>query len=132
MRRLWRGLAALLMAATAAGGVQAKRPTPSAWDQARQLGRGVNILGYDPIWKDFSAARFKAEHFTKIREAGFSSVRIVLQSFAHMDAGNKLDPKWLSTLDWAISGASKAGLNVIVDEHDFNLWDATCASARRA
>ncbi|WP_442678088.1 glycoside hydrolase family 5 protein [Sphingomonas sp. ASY06-1R] len=121
MRGMWTGLAALLLATAGASGVQAERATPSAWDQARTLGRGVNILGYDPIWKDFGSGRFKAEHFTKIRQAGFTSVRIVLQSFAHMNADNELDPKWLFTLDWAISGASKAGLKVIIDEHDFNL-----------
>ncbi|WP_240320693.1 glycoside hydrolase family 5 protein [Sphingomonas crusticola] len=121
MRRMWSLLAGLLLAAAGMSPAQAAPPAPSAWDQNRTLGRGVNIIGYDPLWKDFRQGRFKAYHFQKIRDAGFSTVRIVLQSFAHMDAHNRLDDKWLGTLDWAISGATKAGLNVIVDEHDFNL-----------
>jgi len=121
MRGMWTGLAALALAACGLTAAHAAPPAPSPWDQARVLGRGVNIIGYDPLWKDFSQARFKDYHFTKIRQAGFSTVRVVLQSFSHMDAQNRLDAKWLTTLDWAISGATKAGLNVIVDEHDFNL-----------
>jgi len=45
----------------------------------------------------------------------------VLQSFAHMDARNRLDPQWLKTLDGVVKGATDAGLGVILDEHDFNL-----------
>jgi len=122
MRAIRRGMCALLLAAMGLGiGVaQAARPAPSAWDQDRVLGRGVNVIGYDPLWKDFRKGRFKAYHFQKIRAAGFSSVRIVLGSFEHMDAHNRLPQKWIDTLDWAINGATHAGLNVIVDEHDFN------------
>lgn len=121
MRGIWMGLAALALTAAGISGARAERPAPSAWDQARVLGRGVNIIGYDPLWKDFREGHFKTYHFARIRQAGFSSVRVVLQSFAHMNEHNRLDAKWMSTLDWAISGATKAGLNVIVDEHDFNL-----------
>ena len=41
----------------------------------QRLGRGVNIIGYDPIWQDRAKARFQEEHFATIREAGFTSVR---------------------------------------------------------
>lgn len=120
MRAFWRGACALALAAMAISTAKAAGPAPSAWDQDRVLGRGVNIIGYDPLWKDFRQGRFKTYHFTKIRQAGFSTVRIVLQSFEHMDAHNRLPQKWFDTLDWAINGATHAGLNVIVDEHDFN------------
>ena len=120
MRAYWRGACALALAAMAIGTAQAAGPAPSAWDQDRVLGRGVNIIGYDPLWKDFRQGRFKTYHFTKIRQAGFSTVRIVLQSFGHMDAHNRLPQKWFDTLDWAINGATHAGLNVIVDEHDYD------------
>lgn len=120
MRAIWKGACALALAALAAGIAIAAKPTTSAWDAQRRLDRGVNIIGYDPLWKDFKNGRFKTYHFYKIRQAGFSSVRIVLQSFEHMDAHNRLPQKWLDTLDWAVSGATHAGLNVIVDEHDFN------------
>jgi aryl-phospho-beta-D-glucosidase BglC (GH1 family) len=93
-----------------------------AFDVNRRLGRGVNIIGYDPIWQDQSKARFKEAYFAKIREAGFTSVRVNLHPFRHMDAANgyALEPAWLSTLDWAVKSALAAGLAVILDMHEFH------------
>jgi endoglucanase len=47
----------------------------NAFIQAHRLGRGVNILGWDPMWKDPAAARFKLRLFNVIREGGFQTVR---------------------------------------------------------
>jgi endoglucanase len=102
----------------------------SAPDQVKQMGRGVNIIGYDPLWKDFSKARFKERHFARIHEAGFQTVRVVLQAFSHMDADNKLDPTWLHTLDWAVKSALAHHLNAILDEHDYNRCATDAAACR--
>ena len=51
-------------------------PTPDPFSQNQRLGRGVNVLGYDPIWKDFQKARFQEKYFRLIHEAGFNHVRI--------------------------------------------------------
>ena len=40
-----------------------------AFEQNQKLGRGVNIIGYDPIWDDFSKARMQEKHFKLIKEA---------------------------------------------------------------
>ncbi len=96
---------------------------------AASLHRGVNILGYDPIWSDPSKAHFKDRHFKEIHDAGFDFVRVVLQAFKHMDADNKLDPNWLETLDHVVKQARAAGLTVILDEHDFNLCSEAGAEA---
>ncbi|MBN8807856.1 MAG: glycoside hydrolase family 5 protein [Sphingomonas sp.] len=93
---------------------------PDAWQAAARLHRGVNVLGYDPLWTDPAKARFQPRHFTIIRKGGFDFVRIVLQSFKHMDARNRLDRQWLATLDRLVAQAGAAGLSVILDEHDFN------------
>lgn len=61
--------------------------------------RGVNIIGYDPLWRDFEKATFKERHFQRIHEGGFQTVRINLQAFSHMSAENRLDPVWFKTLD---------------------------------
>lgn len=89
-------------------------------DQIHTMRRGVNIIGYDPLWRDFAKARFQERHFQRIREGGFQTVRIVLQAFSHMDADNRLDPTWFKTLDWAVDHALANGLTVILDEHDYN------------
>lgn len=114
-----------LLSATASLALSADKPASAkagpGWASAARLKRGVNIIGYDPIWQDRSRARFQSRHFKIIRQGGFDFVRVVLQSFRHMDAENRLDPKWLATLDWVVSEASKAGLGVILDEHDFDV-----------
>jgi endoglucanase len=84
------------------------------------LHRGVNVLGYDPIWTDPSRARFKQIYFRKIRDAGFEFVRVNLQAFRHMKPSGALDESWLKRLDWVVDNATAAHLSVIVDEHDFN------------
>ena len=82
--------------------------------------RGVNVLGYDPYWTNESQRRFQWRHFAEIRPAGFDYVRLNLQAFRHMDAQNRLDSVWLAKLDDVLREAQKAGLGVIVDEHDFD------------
>jgi endoglucanase len=93
--------------------------TPDAFAQNQRLGRGVNILGYDPIWRSREQGRFKAEYFQKLKAAGFSSVRINLHAFRHMDAQNNMSASWFEVLDWAVNAAQAQGLAVILDLHDF-------------
>ena len=90
-----------------------------AFEQTLQLRRGVNIIGYDPLWKDFDKARFHDRHFGLIHDAGFQAVRVNLAAFDHMDKDYQLDPTWLKTLDWAVKGALDNNLTIILDEHDF-------------
>jgi endoglucanase len=89
-----------------------------AFEQNKRLGRGVNVLGYDPIWKDRSRGRFQAEHFRLIHEAGFNHVRINLHPFR--DCGNTITEPYFQTLDWAIEQALANKLMVLVDFHEFN------------
>jgi endoglucanase len=88
--------------------------------QIKKMGRGVNILGYDPLWRDTARARFKERHFRRIHDGGFQTVRVNLLAFRRMDAENRLDPAWLKTLDWVVQSALTNHLTVILDEHDFN------------
>ena len=80
----------------------------------------MNVLGYDPYWTDEKQRRFQWRHFAEIRKAGFDFVRVNLHSFKHMDEANRLNPEWLRKLDDIVLEAQKAGLSVILDEHDFN------------
>lgn len=89
------------------------------FEQTKRMQRGVNIVGYDPIWKDPAKARFKEHLFKKIREGGFQTIRVNLQAFQHMDTFNRLSPTWIKTMDWIIDNAIKNDLVVILDEHDY-------------
>jgi endoglucanase len=91
----------------------------NAFVQAHRLGRGVNVLGWDPMWKDPAAARFKPRLFKVIRDGGFQTIRVNLYAFDHMNSADWLDPRWLYTLDAVVKQATAAGLNVILDEHDY-------------
>ena len=92
-----------------------------ALEQNRRLGRGVNIIGYDPIWRARDQARFQEKHFRLLKEAGFQNVRINLHPFRHMEKadGWALRPAWFETLDWAVAKATAQGLQVILDFHEF-------------
>ncbi len=93
-----------------------------AFETNKRLGRGVNVIGYDPLWRDRGKARFQAEHFQLIRQAGFNHVRINLHPLRDRAFGenNQLKDSWLSTLDWAVDGALANKLMVVLDFHEFN------------
>ncbi|MCU0772513.1 MAG: glycoside hydrolase family 5 protein [Verrucomicrobia bacterium] len=101
---------------------QAPAPgAPDAHEQARQLGRGLNVLGDDPIWINPAKGRFKDVHFQQIREAGFNHLRVNLAPFRQMNPTNHwtLEPRWLDTLDWVLKQAQEQRLLVILDLHEF-------------
>jgi len=113
--------AAVVAILMAAGGtiIYAASKVIDPFKQVKQMRRGVNIIGYDPIWKDFDKRRFQEKHFKLIRKAGFQTVRINLHGFDHMDATGKLDESFLTTLDWAVENALSNNLNVILDLHNY-------------
>jgi len=84
-----------------------------AFEQNRRLGRGVNIIGYDGIWKSLEQGRFKAKHLQLLKQAGFQNVRVNLHPF------RRLDEQWWKTLDWVVKEASAQKLMVILDCHEF-------------
>ena len=124
--RLLNGICAVLLATIAGAAFpcasQAAAPEAVALKAGDQpFRRGVNVLGYDPYWTTAGERRFEWRHFGEIRKAGFDFVRVNLQAFKHMDANNGLDPVWLAKLDDVVREAQKAGLGVILDEHDFDV-----------
>ena len=116
---MWKKIAAACLVFALAAATQAQAaPAPTAFQSP--FHRGVNVLGYDPYWTQGGQRRFEWRHFAEIRRGGFDFVRLNLQAFSHMDKEYRLDPAWLAKLDDAVREAQKAGLGVILDEHDFN------------
>ncbi len=95
--------------------------TPDVFAQNKRLGRGVNVLGYDPIWKDRQKARFQEKYFRLIKEAGFNHVRVNLYPLRDKALGQdqKLSAAWFETLDWTLTHALASRLLVILDFHEF-------------
>jgi endoglucanase len=120
------GLSAQPQASPAVSGFTPVDP----FEQVKKMGRGVNIIGYDPIWNDFDKARFKERHFQLIHEAGFQTVRVNLQALRHMDSGNQLNPAWFKTLDWVVKTSLANNLQVILDEHDYGTCGTNAAGCK--
>ncbi|WP_146399613.1 glycoside hydrolase family 5 protein [Planctomycetes bacterium CA13] len=114
-------LSAFVFVARAEQTSESAKPN-AAIKQPQHLGRGVNILGYDGIWKSKQTARFKEHYFEMIRQAGFDHVRINLHPLRDhaMESDHRLSDKWLATLDWAVNQSLAADLKVILDFHEFN------------
>ena len=121
-------ICALLLGATSL--VSAADQPLSAAEQVHQMQRGVNIVGYDPLWRDPAKARFQQRHFQIIRQGGFNSVRMVLMSFRFMNDRNELPASWFATLDGLVKGALAQGLTVIIDEHDYNACGTDAVACR--
>jgi endoglucanase len=111
--------------------VIAADPPLSAADQVAQMKRGVNIVGYDPIWQDPAKGRFKPRHFKIIKDGGFDTVRINLYGFRQLDEQLVLEPGWFKTLDGLVDEALKQGLNIVLDEHDYERCPDDTARCRQ-
>lgn len=120
----------LLLIVAGSFAAAADRPM-SAADQVAQMKRGVNIVGYDPLWQDAAKARFRQKHFEIIKDGGFDHVRINLYGFHHMNDAMTLDPAWFATLDSLVRGALAQNLHVILDEHDYEQCAEDAARCRR-
>ena len=127
LRRLFLSVVGFFAAVSAAS---AQAPTALP-DAPPALKRGVNVLGYDPIWTDPKKGRFEERHFAEIRKGGFDFVRVNLHGFKHMDAKDKLSPAFLSRVDWIMKHATAAGLSVILDEHEYEECSDDVAMCRR-
>lgn len=96
---------------------------PPVTASSLQLGRGVNVLGYDSIWNNFDSARFKEGYFEQIKQAGFDHIRLNIHPFRHMQGAEKnyqMKDSWYKTLDWIVDHALQNDLKVILDLHEFN------------
>jgi endoglucanase len=103
--------------------LRAQTNTPDIFEQGRKLGRGVNVLGYDPIWRSRDQGRFQEKYFRLLKEAGFSSIRVNLYGFRQMHSTNNfaLRDSWFEVLDWTLKHAQAQGLMVVLDLHEFNV-----------
>ena len=122
-------LLGLLLAVTCAATAADKPLTPA--EQVALMKRGVNIVGYDPLWQDASRARFKPRHMKIIKDGGFDTVRINLYGFKPMNRKLELPATWFEILDTLVEEATHQGLHVILDEHDYEHCGKDVASCRK-
>jgi endoglucanase len=93
---------------------------PDAFAQNGKLGRGVNVMNKDPIWKSLTETQFREEYFQRIHAVGFRHVRISLKPiiFGGLDTEDHIRPEWFAALDWAMEKALAQKLMVVFDLHE--------------
>jgi endoglucanase len=114
-------LASLAMSGSVAARAAESADRPDLQELNKRLGGGVNIIGYDPLWRSRDNARFQEKHFRLIAEAGFNHVRVNLHPWRDrkIDSQDRLAADWLETLDWVVKQARESKLLAILDLHEF-------------
>ncbi len=91
--------------------------------QNKLLGRGINIgnaleAPNEGEW----GVTLQADYFTKIRSAGFSSVRLPIRWSAHCSGSfpYTIDQAFLNRVEWAVNQSLNSGLAVIINMHHYN------------
>lgn len=102
--------------------VRAKASTGITLPMGRCLNLGGELeTGGWPTQDAPSTSRFNA-----IKAAGFRTIRLPIKwdTHAQTQPGYQIDPRWFAVVDGYVSGASNAGLNVIINIHHFRDLDA--------
>jgi endoglucanase len=93
-----------------------------AFEQARRLGRGVNLgNALDAPKEGEWGITLRDEDFTLVAEAGFEHVRIPVRWSTHAASAAPyvIDPEFAARVKWAIDSALAAGLRVVVNVHHY-------------
>jgi len=98
-----------------------------AWAFSEKLGFGWNLGNhfdtYDASWSYgtkynyWDGATITSTLFTKLKSYGFSSVRIPVTWYLHMNDSNVVDEDYLKEVAEVVGWARDAGLNVILNTH---------------
>lgn len=110
-------------------------PTNRAWQMSEKLGIGWNLGNhFDAHNNGVSGEKFwgnplaTQQTFTKIKAAGFSTVRIPVTWLGHIGAAPeyKIEEAWLNRVAEVVGYAEAAGLNAIINMHhdgaDSKFW----------
>jgi endoglucanase len=85
--------------------------------QVSTMKRGLTIAWKAP-WAAKGAKEPQPLHMARIREAGFDTVQLALWPLAALNEAGLLDAQWLTQLDAMVNAGLKAGLTVILLQHD--------------
>jgi endoglucanase len=95
---------------------------PTALQFADRMAPGINLgntLEALPTETSWGAPLTTQATMDGFKAAGFNSVRIPAAWFAHADAQDRIDPKWMARVRQVVDYALKAGLIAILNTH----WD---------
>jgi endoglucanase len=122
----------LALAALAGLSAMAVFPQSDPFAQNRRLGRGINIPGvFDRGGATVPEPPMKPEYFRKIKDAGFTNVRLVIRwsSYSQQEPPFGIDAGFLKKVDWAVDQCIAQGLAVVLDFHYYPLISFTGTEA---
>ncbi|MFZ9202259.1 MAG: glycoside hydrolase family 5 protein [Opitutales bacterium] len=120
-------LALLVLATTSAS------ETPDVFAQQRSLGRGVNLgNALDAPTEGAWGWKIADEDLSRIRAAGFDSVRIPVRWSAHAatNAPYTIEPAFLDRVEHVVRRALEQRLSVVLNMHHYEAFDAEPAGQR--
>ncbi len=99
------------------------QPAPQPGITSLPVGRCINIGNHleSPNEGDWGGKRIEAEDFQRIAAAGFTTIRLPVRWSNHdeLTAPYAIDPAFMARVQQVVGQARKAGLNVILDDHNF-------------
>lgn len=114
-------------ASPAAADDDSKTASGPAFEQARGLGRGVNLgNALDAPKEGDWGIVLRDEDFRLVADAGFEHVRIPVRWSAHASsvAPFSIQPEFAARVKWAIDSALAAGLRAVVNVHHYDEMNA--------
>lgn len=95
--------------------------------QSKQLGRGVNLGNAleAPVEGQWGVT-LEESYFKTIKDAGFETVRVPIKWSGHADANAPyaIEAAFFDRIDWVLGQALKQGLNVVLDMHNYDEFNA--------
>ena len=112
-----------VIAATAASLLISAPLAAREFEDSLPVGACINTGNHleSPDENGWGGARLSDADFRNIAGAGFQTVRIPVRWDSHAGAGPSftVDPAWMDRVTALVDGALGAGLNVILDSHNF-------------
>lgn len=108
-----------MLQAAGAASAQPAAPVPARTD-ALPVGACINMGNHlEPPAEGAWGRAIADDDFAIIARAGFKTVRLPVRWTAHLDSADRIDPAFLDRVDVLVAQARSAGLNVILNDHNF-------------
>lgn len=130
MRPLGLGIVLLILGWTGCNSAQVQSPAPQTGDifqLNRQLGSGVNFGNALEAPREGQwGMQLEESFFDLVKQGGFKTIRLPISWTHHTSktAPYTVDPAFFTRIDWAITQATQRGLNLIVNVHHYDEFNA--------